>query len=174
MGALLVVVLLGACAEVSPTATDPTPSTGGTAGPTPTRSETSTGPTGSPTPSAAERPVGTRLLAASSEFGPMLFDARGQAIYLFDLETTTEPRCYRECAEAWPPVLTEGRPRAGRGLDQRLLGTTRRNDGTTQVTYGGHPLYFYAHEAPREVRCHDVLLNGGTWYVVRPDGTPAP
>ena len=55
-----------------------------------------------------------------------------------------------------------------------LLGTTQRTDGTTQVTYDEHPLYFYAHEGKREVRCHDVFLNGGTWYAVQPDGQRAP
>jgi predicted lipoprotein with Yx(FWY)xxD motif len=103
----------------------------------------------------------------------MLFDTRRQAIYLFDVETTDEPKCYGECADAWPPVLTEGAPVAGKGVKASLLGTTKRSDGTTQVTYGGHPLYFYAHEGPGEVECHDVFLNGGTWYVVQPDGTRA-
>ena len=55
--------------------------------------------------------------------------------------------------------------------------TTRRRQsqrhGTRQVTYGGHPLYFYAHEGKYQVLCHDVEEFGGTWLVVRPDGTPA-
>ncbi len=113
-------------------------------------------------------------MAAESEFGEMLFDATGQAIYLFDVETTAQPECYGECAVAWPPVLTKGEVVAGRGVDGSLLDTTERSDGTRQVTYNDHPLYFYAHEAPREVRCHDVFMNGGNWYVVRPDGAPAP
>ena len=114
------------------------------------------------------------MIAAESDFGRILFDRRGQAIYLFDVEATTEPRCYDACADAWPPVLTDGDPLAGDGVKASLLGTTRRNDGTTQVTYGGHPLYFYAHEGAREVKCHDVFLNGGNWYAVQPDGDRAP
>ena len=55
-----------------------------------------------------------------------------------------------------------------------LLGTTQRSDGAVQVTYAGHPLYFYANEDPGEVLCHDVFLNGGTWYVVTPEGDPGP
>lgn len=55
-----------------------------------------------------------------------------------------------------------------------MLGTTPRTDGTTQVTYGGHPLYFYAHEGKHEVKCHDVYLNGGNWYALQPNGHPAP
>ena len=111
---------------------------------------------------------------AASDFGPMLFDATGQAIYLFDVETTSEPACYEACAKAWPPVLTDGRPVAGEGVRKHLVGTTVRSDGSTQVTYNGHPLYFYAHEGKNEVLCHDVFLNGGNWYVVRPDGDAAP
>ena len=127
-----------------------------------------------PSPTAAPARRGTRIVVESSELGPMLFDRTGQAIYLFDVETTSRPRCYGECAVAWPPVLTRGRPVAGRGVKASLLGTVRRRDGSTQVTYGGHPLYFYAHEGKRQVLCHDVFLNGGNWYVVRPDGDAAP
>ncbi|MGE3379965.1 MAG: hypothetical protein AB7I40_16975 [Nocardioides sp.] len=105
--------------------------------------------------------------------GTILFDGTGQAIYIFDVEAG-RPRCYDACAEAWPPVLTNGDPRAGDRVRQSLLGTTRRTDGTSQVTYDGHPLYFYAHETKREVKCHDVFLNGGNWYAVQPDGDRAP
>ena len=102
----------------------------------------------------------------------MLYDASGQPIYLFDAETTSRPRCYDECAEAWPPVLTRGTPRAMGQVSASLVGTTRRSDGTTQVTYAGHPLYYYAHEGKYQVLCHNVDEYGGTWLVVRPDGTP--
>jgi predicted lipoprotein with Yx(FWY)xxD motif len=104
----------------------------------------------------------------------MLFDGTGQAIYLFDIETTSKPECYAACAEAWPPVLTRGPPVAGQGVKGSMLGTTNRSDGSVQVTYNDHPLYFYAHEAKHEVKCHDVFLNGGNWYVVQPDGRAAP
>jgi predicted lipoprotein with Yx(FWY)xxD motif len=103
----------------------------------------------------------------------MLFDARGQAIYLFDKESTAKAECYGACAEAWPPVLTDGRPQAGRGAREGLLGTTPRRDGSTQVTYAGQPLYFYAHEGPDQVLCHDVVEYGGRWLVVTPSGEAA-
>ena len=124
--------------------------------------------------SAAFSPDGTRIVTADSEFGQMLFDSTGQAIYLFDIETTPKPTCYNACAEAWPPGLTTGDPVAGRGVERSLLATTKRSDGTVQVTYNDHPLYFYAHEGKREVKCHDIFLNGGNWYVVQPGGGPAP
>jgi predicted lipoprotein with Yx(FWY)xxD motif len=120
-----------------------------------------------------ERP-GTVVTTARSDYGTMLFDKSGQAIYLFDRESSDRPRCYRECAQAWPPVVTNGEPRATGRVKQRLLDTTERKDGTEQVTYAGHPLYYYAHEDEGEVLCHDVEEYGGVWLVVQPDGQPAP
>jgi predicted lipoprotein with Yx(FWY)xxD motif len=103
----------------------------------------------------------------------MLFDLRGQAIYLFGKETTSTPDCYGGCAADWPPVLTDGQPVAAGEADAHLIGTVRRDDGSVQVTYGGHPLYYYAHEDPGQVLCHGVDEYGGTWLVVTPGGTPA-
>ena len=117
---------------------------------------------------------GTTIVVDESEYGPMLYDGTGQAIYMFDVETTADPRCYDDCAVAWPPVLTEGEPVAADGADRALLGTTERADGRLQVTYNDHPLYFYAHEGKHEVKCHDIFVNGGTWYAVAPSGDRAP
>jgi predicted lipoprotein with Yx(FWY)xxD motif len=129
-----------------------------------------------PTPRGTAKPErrGTVVTTAGSDYGTMLFDKSGQAIYLFDRESSERPRCYRGCAEAWPPVLTDGEPRATGRVKQRLLDTTERKDGTEQVTYAGHPLYYYAHEDKGEVLCHDVEEYGGVWLVVQPDGQPAP
>jgi len=127
-------------------------------------------------PSAKPSPqrTGTVVITANSKYGPMLYDASGQPIYLFDKERSSTPQCYGACAEAWPPVFTKGLPRARKSTRESLLGTTRRQDGRLQVTYAGHPLYFYAHEGKYQVLCHDVTEYGGTWLVVRPDGRPAP
>ncbi len=103
----------------------------------------------------------------------MLFDDSRQAIYLFDRETTGTPDCYGACAEAWPPVLTKDPPRARGDVRPGLLGTTPRKDGSLQVTYAGHPLYFYAHEGKNQVLCHNVSEFGGVWLVVTPSGDPA-
>jgi predicted lipoprotein with Yx(FWY)xxD motif len=131
-----------------------------------------------PEPSAepsSEKPAsGTRITLRDSEFGTMLFGPGRQAIYVFERDSEGRSACYGECAKAWPPVFTKGRPRAGRGVRARLLGTTRRRNGRRQVTYAGRPLYFYAHEGPGEVLCHDVDLNGGFWWVVGPDGRRRP
>ena len=136
--------------------------------PTATKSATTT----EPAEPAARR--GTKLVLGDSQFGRILFDSRKQAIYLFDRETTKRARCYGECAKAWPPVYAKGTPRLGRGLKESLLGTTRRRDGRRQVTYGGHPLYYYAHEEPGQVLCHDVFQFDGLWLVVKRNGDPVP
>ena len=120
------------------------------------------------------QPKGTAIVTGESEFGEMLFDERDQAIYVFENDPRHESACYGECAEAWPPVLTKGEPVASGDVETGMLGTVERDDGSTQVTYAGRPLYFYAHEAPGEVRCHNVDLNGGLWWVVGPDGKPRP
>jgi predicted lipoprotein with Yx(FWY)xxD motif len=113
---------------------------------------------------------GTKIVLAGSDFGDMLFDSKKQAIYIFEKDPKDESVCYDECAEAWPPVFTDGEPIAGDGIDAELIGTTKRRDGKLQVTYAGKPLYYYAHEKPGEVKCHNVNLNGGFWWVVGADG----
>jgi predicted lipoprotein with Yx(FWY)xxD motif len=119
-------------------------------------------------------PRGTTITLRDSEYGTMLFDSRKQAIYIFENDSKDKTVCYDECAEAWPPVYTKGEPRAADGVKQSLLGTIERRDGRKQVTYAGKPLYFYAHEEPGEVRCHNIDLNGGLWWVVGPDGKRRP
>jgi predicted lipoprotein with Yx(FWY)xxD motif len=121
---------------------------------------------------AMENGKGTTITLGDSEFGSMLFGSNRQAIYVFENDRDGETVCYDDCAEAWPPVFTGGAPKAGKGVDASLLGTVKRRDGKRQVTYAGKPLYFYAHEGPGEVKCHNVDLNGGLWWVVGPDGDP--
>jgi predicted lipoprotein with Yx(FWY)xxD motif len=113
---------------------------------------------------------GTEITVSSSQFGEVIFDGSNQAIYLFDKESSSTPECYGDCAVAWPPVLTEGEPVATGAAEQKLLGTTERDDGTTQVTYAGQPLYYYAHEGPGQVLCHNVEEFGGLWLVLDAGG----
>jgi predicted lipoprotein with Yx(FWY)xxD motif len=122
------------------------------------------------TATAAPAATGTTVKLGDSQFGKVLFDENDQAIYIFDKESGPKAECYGACAEAWPPVLTEGEPQAGPGVKAGLLGTTQRDDGTTQVTYKGRPLYLYAHEGPNEVTCHDVEEFGGLWLAVNAAG----
>ena len=174
-GASRAAATLGTALVLAACAADPAPSAsdGPEAAMTASTDASSSAPSPPPSPSPSAEP-GVTVTTDASDFGPMLFDARGQAIYLFDRETTAEPGCYDECAAAWPPVLTSGEPRAAGDARTDLLGTTERDDGSVQVTYAGHPLYFYAHEDPGQVLCHDVTEFGGVWLVVTPAGTPAP
>ena len=115
-----------------------------------------------------------RIVAKKSAFGRVLFDANGQVVYVFERDGKDRSSCTSaECVRAWPPVLTREKPTAGDGVDPRLLGTIRRSDGKLQVTYNGRPLYFYEHEGPGEIKCHNVDLHGGRWWVVTPRGEPA-
>jgi predicted lipoprotein with Yx(FWY)xxD motif len=119
---------------------------------------------------AAQR---AQIVAQESDFGEVLFDANGQVIYVFEIDERDRSNCTSaDCVQAWPPVLTEEPPSAGDGVDADLLGTITRDDGALQVTYNGRPLYFYEHEGPGEITCHNVNLHGGLWWVVTPAGDP--
>jgi predicted lipoprotein with Yx(FWY)xxD motif len=125
-----------------------------------------------PADAMAAKRKGKLIKVEDSRYGPVLFDGKGRSIYLFTKEKGSRSRCYGDCAAAWPPVLTRARPRAGKGVDASKLGRTRRRGGRRQVTYGGHPLYYYvADTAPGEITCQDVFEFGGTWYLVGPDGS---
>src|SRR5256886_14032947 len=78
-----------------------------------------------------------------SSLGQILVDGNGKTLYLFEADTSTQSTCSGACAQAWPPVTTKGAPKAAGGASASLLGTTARSDGTTQVTFGGHPLYSF-------------------------------
>jgi len=120
-----------------------------------------------------ETAPGTTVKSGDSQFGSILFDGKGQAIYIWEVEDTKKAECYGDCAIAWPPVLTNGEPVASGDVKSELLGTTKRTDGTTQVTYNGHPLYYYAHEKPGEVKCHNISTHGGLWWVIQSNGKRA-
>ncbi len=125
-----------------------------------------------PSPKALQA-TGTVIATGDSEFGKMLFNEKKQAIYIWEVEESEKPECYGDCAGAWPPVLTDGKPQAAGDVNNNLLGTTKRTDGSTQITYNGHPLYYYAHEKPGEVKCHNVSTHGGLWWVIQPSGNRA-
>lgn len=135
-----------------------------------------TTPAVTPTSTAAPQPpaAGTRITVRVSDFGRMLWGPKRQAIYIFERDGRNRSNCYDDCADAWPPVYTKGAPIAGHGIRRSLLGSIRRRDGRRQVTYAGKPLYYYAHEGPGQVLCHNVDLNGGLWWVIGPNGERRP
>lgn len=114
-------------------------------------------------------------VAQTGELGPYLTDARGRALYLLEEDGEGETTCVDDCAEAWPPLLaSDGAPAAAHSsIRPDLLGTLTRPDGTTQVTYGGHALYYYAQDqGPAQTTGQDVTDQWGEWYLVTPEGEP--
>lgn len=114
---------------------------------------------------------GKRVRLGNTRYGKILQDSRGRTLYLFTKEKGKTSRCYGDCARAWPPLITKGSPVAIKGAKQSELGTTKRKGGKRQVTYNGHPLYYYVDEdEPNEVLCQAVYEFGGWWYVVNRNG----
>jgi len=112
------------------------------------------------------------LTVRTTRFGKVLFAGNGRVLYGFTRDRRNGPSlCYGDCAAAWPVYFAKGTLKAGAGVKQSLIGTTRRRDGRRQVTYNGWPLYYYAHEKAGEVKCQNAETHGGTWLVVRPAGT---
>jgi predicted lipoprotein with Yx(FWY)xxD motif len=121
---------------------------------------------------SAPKRTGALVKVVDSQFGRVIADRKGEAFYLFDKERDGSADCYGACAVAWPPVLTKGAPRAGKGATQAKLGTTKRRSGVRQVTYAGHPLYYYVQDSPGNILCQNVDEFGGLWLVVKPSGKP--
>lgn len=119
----------------------------------------------------AVRRTGVTITTRRSQYGPLLIDRADRTIYLFTRDSSITSTCYGACSVAWPPVLTTAAPIGKGGLFKRL-GTTRRRDGQLQVTYNGHPLYYYVNDVkPGQILCQNVQEFGGTWLVVSPQGT---
>jgi len=124
------------------------------------------------TPAAPTTPaVAASLAVGKSNFGPILYDGRGFALYGFTRDPAKRATCYGACAKAWPPYIVKARPTAGKGTRAALIGVARRTDGKLQATYAGQPLYYYVGDnAPGVVLCQNVKEFGGLWLVVRGSG----
>ena len=119
--------------------------------------------------SAATR--GTTVKIAGSPLGRILVDSKGITLYDFVKDKGTTSACYGACAALWPPLITHGKPVAGRGARASLLGTTKRKDGKLQVTYGGHPLYYFVTDRkPGQTTGQGLNQFGGPWWVITPAG----
>jgi predicted lipoprotein with Yx(FWY)xxD motif len=130
----------------------------------------SNSPSAAASPSPASGPA-TVAVATNSKLGPILVDGAGRTLYLFAADTGSTSTCYSSCAQYWPPLLTNGAPQAGTGADASLLSTTKRTDGTTEVTYGGHPLYYVVTDHnPGDATGQAVNNYGALWFAVGPNG----
>lgn len=129
------------------------------------------GAQGTLTAAHAAPAAGATVTVRDSKFGKILADGQGRTLYLFDADKTTKSTCYHACAKAWPPLTTKGRPQAGAGVTSALLGTTARTDHTTQVTYNGHPLYYFITDRkPGDITGQGVNSFGALWWVLDPKG----
>lgn len=128
--------------------------------------------TAASTPSAAQASGTTIGVASDAKLGkPILVDGKGMTVYLFVADTGTSSTCYTSCATIWPPVLTTGAPQAGAGADKSLLGTFMRTDGKVEVTYAGHPLYYFIQDkAPGDDKGQGINGFGALWWVMSPAG----
>lgn len=116
--------------------------------------------------------TGVTLSSEPSPAGRILATPEGHTLYDFTPDTPASSSCVSGlCVRLWPPLLTSGRPTVGRGLQQSLVGTIRRPNGTLQVTYAGHPLYTWIGDNRPGMITGQALLNvGGYWYVIAAGG----
>ena len=171
----LALVTLAACGSDSKTATTnaPSASVADTAAP-------ATPPAGSAAPDTAasdSTPAATAggtgaaagtVNLADSALGSILVDGDGRTLYLFMNDTPTAPACTGGCLAKWPPLVAAGTTTPGAGLSAEDFGTVTAGDGSTQVTFYGHPLYYFAADAnPGDTNGQGV---GGVWYVVDGEG----
>jgi predicted lipoprotein with Yx(FWY)xxD motif len=104
--------------------------------------------------------------------GNALVDSQGRTLYLFEADKGPMSTCNGACASLWPPDTTSGKPKAGPGVDPAKLGTTKRSDGTLEVTYNGHPLYRYAPDTKAgEDTGQGLNQFGAKWYVLAASGS---
>jgi len=103
-----------------------------------------------------------------SGYGKVVANGAGRPLYLLTNEKPGVIKCTGSCTKRWKPLVVKGKPTAGPGTKASLLGTIKRSDGTSQVTYNKHPLYAYSGQG----LASGVGLKsaGGTWYLVSAAG----
>jgi predicted lipoprotein with Yx(FWY)xxD motif len=109
------------------------------------------------------------MAIAKSPLGRILVDSKGITLYDFPHDKAGASTCYGACAALWPPLTTTGKPHAG--VRASLLGTTKRKDGKLEVTYGGHPLYYFVTDRkPGQTTGQGVNQFGASWWVISAAG----
>ena len=122
--------------------------------------------------SATRAPKGALVGLRKTKLGPVLVDARGRTLYLFEKDRKGTSACKTACVKYWPPLVSRATPRAGKGVHKSMLGLTRRQDGRRQVTYAGHPLYsFVGDKRAGDTTGQGLTAFGANWYAVGPDGS---
>jgi predicted lipoprotein with Yx(FWY)xxD motif len=123
-------------------------------------------------PASSASAVTVGLRSVSGIKGMALVDGQGRTLYLWQADKSGMSACAGPCAAAWPPVTVSGTPQAGSGVSQSLLGTAKRADGTEQVTYNGHPLYYFAGDTgPGMAKGQGSKAFGADWYVLNAKGS---
>jgi predicted lipoprotein with Yx(FWY)xxD motif len=172
--ALLAGLIVAGCGGGSSSSTTEATSTGA-ASPTesstkPAKQEAAAKPAAEAEPEGEATPIS---LGEAAGVGKILVDEEGMTLYYFqkDQKGSGKSKCEGACAEAWPPLLTEGEPEAMSGVKSAMLGTIERSDGTTQVTYAGWPLYtFVEDQKPGEDNGTDSKAFGASWYPLHSNG----
>lgn len=165
-GLVAALLLVTGCAGSAPAGSSPSASV-----PEPSAS-TSEPSVSASEPSAPTSGSGAVISTADGADGTYLVGPSGRAVYLWVADTSSASTCSGACAAAWPPVTTDGAPTASGSAVAAELGTTARDDGTEQVTYHGHPLYYYAGDsAAGQTNGQGSGGFGAPWWLVAPAGT---
>jgi predicted lipoprotein with Yx(FWY)xxD motif len=136
----------------------------------------SAGSTSAGTNAASAKPAtagggAATIATAKGTAGTFLVGQGGRAVYLWVADKGMKSTCSGGCAQTWPPVLTKGAPKAAGGVKSSLLGTTKRSDGTTEVTYKGHPLYYFAGDSSAgSITGQGSTSFGAPWWLVSTSG----
>ncbi len=165
----IAVLALSACAPSYSSGAAPAaaPTSAQAAAPTSAPVATSAPAAAAPTTASAGATVAVRVVQ-NDKLGKFLADQDGRTLYLFLKDTKNVSNCSGNCAVTWPPLKAQDKASAQNGVDASLLGAIQRQDGGTQVTYNGWPLYYYApDQAAGDTKGQGV---GQVWYVVGPDG----
>jgi predicted lipoprotein with Yx(FWY)xxD motif len=165
IGVAGIALMAAACSSGSST-TSSTPATSSPAAPAATQAS-------SPAATGQASATATVSLASLPGIpGMALVGSNGRTLYLFEADKNGTSACSGACAAAWPPDIVTGSPQAGTGVNQALLGTITRSDGTLQVTYNGHPLYYFVADTADGVAHGEATKAfGAEWYVVNAAGS---
>ncbi len=174
---LFAVIAFAACAPAAAPSQSSNQNSAPAAAPTtapytaPVAAQPTSAPSSAPAAAAASSQVTGLQLVQNDKLGKIITDGSGRTLYLLTKDTKDTSNCYDKCAQSWPSAPAgSNKPQLGDGLNQALLGTTTRKDGSTQLTYNGHPLYYFAPDTnPHDTKGQAV---NNVWWVVSAEGNP--